>query len=92
MRALLKSFYGVIKTKFKLLLFVFITGVSKFTKNYLFSELNNLNDITFDSYYSNICGITEEELVFYFKDYFTPTLEALLKKINCCRCPLKLIC
>ncbi|MDR1084164.1 MAG: ATP-binding protein [Deltaproteobacteria bacterium] len=78
-RALLKSFYGVIKTKFKSLHFVFITGVSKFTKTSLFSELNNLNDITLNSDYSNICGITEAELVFYFQDYFPPTLEELLK-------------
>ncbi|MDR1086484.1 MAG: ATP-binding protein [Deltaproteobacteria bacterium] len=81
-RELLKSFYGVIKTKYKLLRFVFITGVSKFTKTSLFSELNNLVDLTLARGYANICGITEEELVFYFKDYFPCALEDLLKFSN----------
>ncbi|MDR1084780.1 MAG: AAA family ATPase [Deltaproteobacteria bacterium] len=78
-RELLKSFYGVIKTKYELLRFVFITGVSKFTKTSLFSELNSLVDLTLESDYSSICGITEEELVFYFQDYFPNTLEDLMK-------------
>jgi hypothetical protein len=81
-RELLKSFYGVIKTKYKSLRFAFITGVAKFTKTSLFSELNNLVDLTLKRNYANICGITEEELVSYFQDYFPGALEDLIKFRN----------
>jgi hypothetical protein len=41
--------------------FTFFTGVSKFTKTSLFSELNNLRDITLSQDYANICGFTETD-------------------------------
>ncbi len=42
---------------------VFLTGISKFSQLSIFSELNNLNDMTFDPEYEGVCGITEEELL-----------------------------
>ncbi|MCK9476383.1 MAG: ATP-binding protein [Candidatus Muirbacterium halophilum] len=58
----LKGFYSVIKDSDEYLKFVFLTGVSKFSKVSLFSGLNNLNDITLDKNYSTICGYTQDEL------------------------------
>jgi hypothetical protein len=55
----LKGFYSVIKGADEYLKFVFLTGVSKFSKVSLFSGLNNLNDITIDQNYSTICGYTK---------------------------------
>ncbi|MFP4428821.1 MAG: AAA family ATPase [Desulfovermiculus sp.] len=58
----LKNYYSVLKDSDPYLEFVFITGVSKFSKVSLFSGLNNLNDITLDARYSAICGYTQQEL------------------------------
>ena len=67
-REILKGFYGVIKESDKYLQFVFITGVSKFSKVNLFSGLNNLLDITLDPEFATICGYTELELQTTFGD------------------------
>ncbi|MDR1084286.1 MAG: AAA family ATPase [Deltaproteobacteria bacterium] len=48
-------------------------------QNFSFSELNNLVDLTLTRCYANICGITEEELVFYSQDYFPRSLKDLLR-------------
>ena len=61
-RGLLRSFYQTLKLDGAYLRFVFITGVTKFSQLSIFSELNNLNQISFDDEYSGICGITQEEL------------------------------
>lgn len=58
----LKNFYSVIKDADQYLKFVFITGVSKFSKVSLFSGLNNLQDITLNPEYAAICGYTQQEL------------------------------
>ncbi len=58
----LKNFYSVIKDADPYIEFVFITGVSKFSKVSLFSGLNNLKDITIDKRFSDICGYTQDEL------------------------------
>ncbi len=58
----LKNFYSVIKGADEYLKFVFITGVSKFSKVSLFSGLNNINDITLDKKYSTICGYTQNDV------------------------------
>jgi hypothetical protein len=63
MREKLKGFYLVLKACDAQLRFVFITGVSKFSKAGIFSGLNNLDDITLDSDYADICGITQTELL-----------------------------
>ena len=61
-RATLKSFYGALKSCDQYIRFAFLTGVTKFSKVSIFSDLNNLVDISMMATYYNICGITEEEL------------------------------
>ncbi len=61
-RDFLRGFYGMIKSSDAHVRFTFVTGVSKFTKVSLFSDLNNLTDITLDPVYSSICGYTEDDL------------------------------
>lgn len=68
-RHILKSFYSVIKDNDSLISFVFITGVSKFSKMNLFSGLNNLEDITVNKEYAEICGYTHEDLKTVFKEH-----------------------
>lgn len=67
-RSLLKSFYSVLKTQDRYIRFAFITGVTKFGKVSVFSDLNNLMDIFMDSRFISICGITEKELKANFKE------------------------
>ena len=62
MRTMLREFYQVLKDEGAYLRFVFITGVTKFSQLSIFSELNNLNQISMIDDYSGICGITQEEL------------------------------
>ncbi len=62
MRSLLREFYQVLKDEGEYLRFVFITGVTKFSQLSIFSELNNLKQISMLDEYSGICGITQEEL------------------------------
>ncbi len=64
----LKNFYSVIKDADQFLKFVFITGVSKFSKVSLFSGLNNLLDITIDPDNATICGYTHEEMCNIFAE------------------------
>ncbi|MDR3341217.1 MAG: ATP-binding protein [Treponema sp.] len=65
-RQFLQSFYKVLKAADRHLRFVFLTGVSKFSKVSIFSGLNNLNDITLDADYAALCGYTQDELERYF--------------------------
>ncbi|MDD2952252.1 MAG: ATP-binding protein [Parabacteroides sp.] len=65
-RKTLKSFYGVLKTADRYLRFVFLTGVTKFSQVSVFSDLNQLNDISLDYDYATLCGITHDELVHTF--------------------------
>ncbi len=58
----LKNFYSVIKGADEFIKFVFITGVSKFSKVSLFSGLNNINDITLTKRYATICGYTQNDI------------------------------
>ena len=61
-RNTLKAFYGVLKSCDKYLCFALLTGVTKFSKVSVFSDLNNLMDISLSNRFANICGITENEL------------------------------
>ena len=61
-RNILKSFYGVLKDNGEYLRFVFLTGVSKFSKVSIFSDLNYFTDLTLDTRYATICGFTEAEV------------------------------
>lgn len=67
-RNTLKAFYGVLKSADADLRFTLLTGVTKFGKVSVFSDLNNLNDISMDARFVEICGITEEELHRYFDE------------------------
>lgn len=58
----LKPFYGVLKSMDGCIKFALLTGVTKFGKISVFSDLNNLNDISMDERYIEICGITEKEI------------------------------
>ena len=58
----LKAFYSVLKTQDRYIRFAFLTGVTKFGKVSVFSDLNNLEDISMDRRYADVCGITEAEL------------------------------
>ncbi|MDA3939446.1 MAG: AAA family ATPase [Spirochaetia bacterium] len=69
MREELKNFYSVIKGADEYLKFVFITGVSKFSKVSLFSGLNNLEDITLNPKYSTICGYTQNDIETVFAEH-----------------------
>ena len=66
-RTTLKAFYSVIKSLNGCIHLSFLTGVTKFSKVSIFSDLNNLYDISFDKEYSSICGITEKELESNFR-------------------------
>ncbi len=61
-RNMLKAFYGVLKSADADLKFALLTGVTKFAKVSVFSDLNNLKDISMSPHFHNICGITDEEL------------------------------
>jgi hypothetical protein len=75
-RKVLKSFYGVLKSADAMLRFVFLTGVTQFSKVSIFSDLNQLRDISMLKAYSEICGISAIELTGNFK----PELEALAQE------------
>lgn len=63
---ILKSFYGTMKFSDEHIRFIFLTGVTKFAKVSVFSDLNNIEDISMMDEYAAICGITQEELVSVF--------------------------
>ena len=65
-RKMLKSFYGIAKTMDSYIQFAFFTGVTKFSKVSIFSDLNNLKDISLDARFVASCGITEDEIHDYF--------------------------
>jgi hypothetical protein len=71
MRTLLKNFYGALKGKDidANLRFLFLTGVSKFSKVSIFSELNNLQDLTLDERAADLCGYTQKELELVFDEH-----------------------
>ena len=72
-RNTLKSFYSVIKTCDEYIRFAFLTGVTKFSKISIFSDLNNLRDISMEKQYASVCGITQEEL----EANFQPEIQGL---------------
>jgi hypothetical protein len=68
-RSGLKNLYSVLKSQDANLQFVFMTGVTKFSKVNLFSGLNQLKDITLSKSYSSICGYTDNDLQEHFSEY-----------------------
>ena len=61
-QGILKGFYSILKDADDYLRMVFITGVSKFSRVSIFSDLNNLRDLTTNKQFAGVCGITQEEL------------------------------
>lgn len=75
-RKTLKAFYGALKSCDRYIRFAFLTGVTKFGKVSVFSDLNNLIDLSLDRRYTSICGITEVELHDYFDEGVKQLAEA----------------
>ena len=73
-----RNLFSPLKAQAQYLRFVFLTGISKFSQLSVFSELNNLQQMTFDPAYEAICGISEQELLTYLK----PDIELLTEKMN----------
>jgi hypothetical protein len=67
----LKNVYSVLKSQDANLQFIFMTGVTKFSKVNLFSGLNQLVDITIDDQFSSICGYTDNDLEEYFSEHLS---------------------
>ena len=61
-RSQLKAFYGVMKSADRYIRFALLTGVTKFSKVSVFSDLNNIDDISMWAKYATVCGITEQEI------------------------------
>jgi len=70
-RKALRGFYGILKSMDPYLAFTFLTGVTKFTKTSIFSELNNLMDITMAEDYAGICGIPTDGLSGHFGEHIS---------------------
>jgi hypothetical protein len=75
-RDILKAFYGILKDNGQYLRFTFITGVSKFSKVSIFSDLNYITDLTLDTRFATICGFTDAEI----RQYCNTGLEDLTLK------------
>ena len=73
---LLKSFFGNFKSMDRYIRFAFITGVARFSRVSIFSDLNNLNDISLVDDFADICGLTEQEIISNFRE----GIEVLAKK------------
>lgn len=74
---IMKTFYSVLKKSEHYLRFFFITGVSKFSKVSMFSDLNYLNDLTLHKKYANIVGYTQEDLEFHFEEHIQSAMTSL---------------
>lgn len=70
-KAVFKGFFSTLKSYDRYLQFVFITGVTKFSKVSIFSDLNQLRDISLSAEYAHICGISEAEI----RECFMPEIE-----------------
>ncbi|GHT54198.1 ATPase AAA [Bacteroidia bacterium] len=75
-RDALSGFYGVLKTADPYLRFLMLTGITKFSKVSIFSQLNQLQDISMDERYAGVCGISETELLANFE----PEIRTLAEK------------
>ncbi|MDR1873621.1 MAG: AAA family ATPase, partial [Synergistaceae bacterium] len=78
-RDILRDFYTQIKSEDESLRFIFMTGISKFSKMGVFSAMNNLNDISMKNEYATMLGYTEDELLVNFGDYIDKTATTMGK-------------
>ncbi|MBR2233571.1 MAG: AAA family ATPase [Prevotella sp.] len=74
----IRNLFSPLKAQAQYLRFVFLTGISKFSQLSVFSELNNLQQLTFDPAYEAVCGITHEEMLTQLK----PDIELLMETLN----------
>ena len=81
LRNVMRNFYSPLKACDPYLRFVFLTGITKFSQLSIFSELNNLTNISIESDYAGICGITEEELL----TAMSPDLDILAQRMSLTR-------
>ena len=88
-RDILKAFFGILKDSGEFLRFTFITGVSKFSKVSIFSDLNQFDDLTLDPKFATVCGFTEAEIRQYcpqglidLAEKENITVEAMVDKIR----------
>jgi hypothetical protein len=70
-RDTLKNFYQALKSNDQHIKFLFITGISKFAKTSIFSDLNQIDDITIHPRYTGICGYTQEDIKSYFNEHIS---------------------
>ena len=78
LRNIMRNFYSLLKACDPYLRYVFLTGITKFSQLSIFSELNNIKNISMDEPYAVICGISEDEIRLQMKD----DLEGLAKKLG----------
>ncbi len=76
LRKVMRNFYSPLKALAPHIHFVFLTGITKFSQLSIFSELNNITNISMDEPYAALCGITEEEM----RQYMSPGIEYLAQK------------
>ena len=81
LRHLMRNFYSPLKQCEPMLRFVFLTGITKFSQLSIFSELNNITNISMDEAYAGICGITTEELLTQMSD----DIDRLAEKLSITR-------
>lgn len=86
-RSILKDFFGTFKSADASLRFVFLTGVTKFSQITVFSGFNQPNDISMDSKYDALCGITEEEL----ETVFAEPIAEMARKLSCAADEMKVM-
>ena len=78
LRNIMRNFYSPLKACDPYLKYVFLTGITKFSQLSIFSELNNIKNISMDEPYAAICGITEDEMLMQMKE----DMEMLAAKLN----------
>ena len=78
LRQRVRALFSPLKAQAQYLRFVFLTGISKFSQLSVFSELNNLQQLTFNPLYEGVCGITEEEMLTQMK----PDIKQLTENMN----------
>ncbi|WP_288214316.1 ATP-binding protein, partial [uncultured Bacteroides sp.] len=78
LRNIMRNFYSPLKACDPYLKYVFLTGITKFSQLSIFSELNNIKNISMDEPYAAICGITEDEMLAQMKE----DMERLAAKLN----------
>ena len=81
LRHVMRNFYSPLKACDPYLRFVFLTGITKFSQLSIFSELNNIKNISMDDTYAALCGITQEELL----TTLSPYIDRFAEKLNISR-------